>query len=318
MIKLLLNLVDRQVDTEKRTIKVRGTTESEDRMGDVIEASGWELGNFQKNPVIPWSHRTGDPPIARATMVERVQNGLDFILEFPSRELFPFGDFIFRMMAAGFINATSVGFLPKEREIMLDEDGRFQGIRFKRQELLELSVVTVPANPEALVLDFEQAIEQNVTTIEELKQYEQEFEFTVGKCPEYKQLAEELVKEHKLLQKDRTSDYNDQEEKQMEEKIKELENMVTNLTNELSEVKEQLANLGSFKDMSETSQKLMGTINDAMKNLMGGKTGSNPIKQLLAGHAQGQSGQTQPDMEQVASFLKEMGEKVQSKFKPAK
>jgi hypothetical protein len=50
-----------------------------------------------------------------------------------------------------FITAVSVGFLPLEFSWAEDEKERPWGIDYERQELLEISVVPVPANAHALI-----------------------------------------------------------------------------------------------------------------------------------------------------------------------
>lgn len=139
------------IDAEKRTITFLGTTGDEDRMGDVIEPAGWLLDNFNKNPVFLWGHRQDLPPIGKVLSVTRSAQGLRFEVEFAPPELFPFADTIFKLFQNGFLNAVSVGFLPKKFEAIFDEDGFLKGFRFIEQELLELSAVSVPANPEALI-----------------------------------------------------------------------------------------------------------------------------------------------------------------------
>ena len=62
---------------------------------------------------------------------------------------------VYRLARAGFIAATSVGFRPLKWDYTTDQEARRRrlvpGIDFEEQELVELSVVTVPANPEALI-----------------------------------------------------------------------------------------------------------------------------------------------------------------------
>ena len=61
---------------------------------------------------------------------------------------------VLRLCQAGFLSATSVGFRPLDYDIADDRDdgeGWFPPMDFKRQELLEFSIVTVPANAEALI-----------------------------------------------------------------------------------------------------------------------------------------------------------------------
>lgn len=133
---------------------------SSDRMGDVISADGWRLDNFRKNPVIMWGHGgggvlDGDEPIGRAEKV-RVEKGklvadIRFAVEESDRAARKF-----RLANSGYIKAGSVGFKPIKVERVEDEDerrklglGKF-GVLYKEQELLEFSLVAVPANPHAL------------------------------------------------------------------------------------------------------------------------------------------------------------------------
>ena len=122
---------------------------SVDRMGDVISSTGWVLHSFNKNPVVLWSHDAQSPPIGRASRIVTENGRLMGDVEFASAELNPFADTIFKMAKAGFISATSVGFIPLEWEWSKDKSR--DGIDFKKQELLEVSVVPVPANAAALV-----------------------------------------------------------------------------------------------------------------------------------------------------------------------
>jgi phage head maturation protease len=55
------------------------------------------------------------------------------------------------MVRAGFISAVSVGFMPLDYSFAGDDEARPWGIDFERQALLEISVVPVPANANALI-----------------------------------------------------------------------------------------------------------------------------------------------------------------------
>jgi phage head maturation protease len=50
----------------------------------------------------------------------------------------------------GYLKATSVGFMPLKYTFSKDP-AREYGIDFLEQELLEFSIVTIPANPDALI-----------------------------------------------------------------------------------------------------------------------------------------------------------------------
>lgn len=134
------------------------TTDAIDRMQDKIAADGWDLTAYLKNPVVLWGHNH-DLVIGKAVSVVSESNGLSATVEFQPSDMpvvGPWADYAYRSGLSGFVRATSVGFYPKEWEFT-DDDGRgaddwFPGIDFKRQELTEFSIVSVPANPEALLL----------------------------------------------------------------------------------------------------------------------------------------------------------------------
>lgn len=142
-----------KADVEKtRTLTFKASDESTDRYGDIVRVKGWKLDAYQKNPVVLWSHRSGDPPIARATRTAVEGDALVIDAQFAAKETYPFADTIFSLYKGGFLKAVSVGFLPLEDpKPITDENGRVTGMEFSNQELLELSCVSVPANSNALL-----------------------------------------------------------------------------------------------------------------------------------------------------------------------
>jgi HK97 family phage prohead protease len=132
-----------------------------DRMGDIIDQNGWDLKSYIKtNPAVLWGHniREERPPIGKALKVWLQDKGektakLMFKVKFDLRDTFAAE--IFRKVKEGFINAVSVGFLPIEWEALKPKEGEkssfFGGRKYTKQELLELSFVPVPANPEAII-----------------------------------------------------------------------------------------------------------------------------------------------------------------------
>lgn len=161
MIKKLLNVDIKEIG--ERSLQFVGSTETADRDGEVILASGWDLKNYRKNPVFMWAHKYDQPPIGKTTKV-RVKDGqLLFDVEFAPRETYEFADTIYKLYKGGFIHATSVGFVPIDFE---DGDGIKTPRRtYKKQELLELSGCPIPSNPDALRL----ACDSGVVTIKQLK-----------------------------------------------------------------------------------------------------------------------------------------------------
>ena len=137
-------------DDGTRRVRFIFSDSSVDRVGDTIDAAGWELEAFLKNPVALWAHDSSQPPIGRASNVFIEGNNLSGDIEFAKPETYAFAETIYLLLKDGYINAVSVGFLPLEYDWAEDDDNRPWGIDFKRQELLEISIVPVPANSNAL------------------------------------------------------------------------------------------------------------------------------------------------------------------------
>ncbi len=144
-------------DMDGRRIRYTISTGSEDREGDMISVGGWDLEAFRRNPVVLWGHRAGDLPIARCVELGVTDNALWAVAEFVPADMPEVGEraeAVLRMSRTGFLAATSVGFRPLEYEIAkerMDDDDWWPPLNFLRQELLEFSVVSIPANAEALI-----------------------------------------------------------------------------------------------------------------------------------------------------------------------
>jgi HK97 family phage prohead protease len=108
--------------------------------------------------VVLWAHDSSRLPIGRAFDLGIEDGALKASVEFIPEALpegGAFADTVYRLAKAGFIAATSVGFRPTKWDYTTDKDRGaedwFPGIDFQEQELVEWSIVTVPANPEALI-----------------------------------------------------------------------------------------------------------------------------------------------------------------------
>jgi HK97 family phage prohead protease len=132
----------------ERTVRFTISTSKPDRHKDTVDPAGWDLENFQNNPVVLWAHDYTMPPIARATKIVRKAKKLISTAEFPAKGVYPFADMVYELVKEGFIRGASVGFKPKTFAINEDRGG----IDFTEQELLEWSIVPIPANPEATQL----------------------------------------------------------------------------------------------------------------------------------------------------------------------
>ncbi len=134
-------------ETGQERFEFVASTETVDREGDIIEVSGWELDAYRKNPVVLFGHDYGSLPVGKASKVGIKSNALMTTIEFVTAEQNPDGHRVYQLVAGGFLKSVSVGFRPLE--YVYNET--HNGYDFKRQELLEISIVPVPANAEALV-----------------------------------------------------------------------------------------------------------------------------------------------------------------------
>lgn len=126
------------------------STESVDRYGDVIQQDGWVLANFRKNPIALWMH-DHDQPIGVWENVKVEGGKLMAKLALAAQGTSQFIDTLRSLIEQRILRAVSVGFVPLKYEPLVDPKGNpTGGFKFTKQELLEISVVTVPANQEAL------------------------------------------------------------------------------------------------------------------------------------------------------------------------
>jgi HK97 family phage prohead protease len=135
----------------ERQVRVIVSDATPDRYGDVIEPGGIRLANFRLNPVVLREHDV-NAPIARCTEIG-LQNGIQggdqlvALVEFPPAGTSKRGDETLALLKAGVLSAVSIGFLVIKGEPIPG------GFRYFDTEMLEFSVVSIPANPGALVTE---------------------------------------------------------------------------------------------------------------------------------------------------------------------
>lgn len=135
-------------------IRIIASDESVDRYGDIVRAAGWELTNFRKNPVLLYGHNNRSFPVGRVEAIGVEGTQLVATLGFMPDDVSPESVMVERMLRTGFLNASSVGFTPtKAPKRILDANNEWTGgYEFVGQELMELSIVPVPALASALVV----------------------------------------------------------------------------------------------------------------------------------------------------------------------
>ena len=126
-----------------------------DRYNEIISAAGWRLENYRRNPVLQNAHQYGDVifTLGRALVTEVRQvdarQALFQRIQFAVDEN-PVAKIAFALYKGGYLNTTSVGFIPIRWQDGTPTSGFAR--KYLEQELLEVSAVAIPANPNALAL----------------------------------------------------------------------------------------------------------------------------------------------------------------------
>lgn len=151
-------------DEEELIISGLASTNDVDRSGDIIASDAWSakdaLANYLKNPIILAYH---DPsqPIGKTIEHEIVENGLSITAKISKSA----GNII-ELIKEGILSAFSVGFMIKDA----DFDPKSGVFMIKELELFEVSVVSIPANQNALF-----SIEKNFSNPEDYKEFRNQF-----------------------------------------------------------------------------------------------------------------------------------------------
>lgn len=160
------------------------STAVEDRQGEIVEVEGWDIKDFKSNPVILWGHDHSQLPVGKATKtwVEGTGKSAKLMTKIVFTEVHELGRAVKQLVSDGILKTLSVGFLPVDGE----------GNRYTKQKLLEISVVNVPANPQAMMLSYKSLKDNGfddetitkagipAAMIEEVSQMKQDMEIMKG------------------------------------------------------------------------------------------------------------------------------------------
>ena len=172
----------RTIDEERRMVEFVASTGAVDTYGTVLPPDLWDLSRYARNGVVGYQHDiyySDDPDNVIGRGEAYTANGELLIrIFFEPAELNPKADKVYRKVLFGSINAVSVGFrATAPGRWGRKADGEDPDVYYYNgQELMEVSVVNVPSNPDAV----------KRSAAEELARYERQ--------EETKQSEEEGVK----------------------------------------------------------------------------------------------------------------------------
>lgn len=118
------------------------TTSEIDRMGQNIDTEGITTDTYMKNPVVLYGHDYSALPIGKTLSLKQFKNKLTATFQLAVDE-YDFAATVAKMIKGGYLNAVSIG-------------GVIKGISpdwqtIQQMEMVEFSVVPVPANASALI-----------------------------------------------------------------------------------------------------------------------------------------------------------------------
>src|SRR5262245_16316566 len=136
----------KEVKDDERLLRGVATTPTPDRMGDIVEPLGVKF----TNPIpLLWQHDTRQP-VGTAKLMKPTKEGIEFEARLvkvtePGR-LKDRIDEAWQSIKHGLVRGVSIGF--KALELSFMKDG---GVHFLETQVLELSLVTIPANADATI-----------------------------------------------------------------------------------------------------------------------------------------------------------------------
>jgi hypothetical protein len=156
----------------ERVLTFIASDETPDRDGDIVRVDGGDIKNFKKNPIFLKQHNVYDP-CGRVLVFKKINNadGSPGGKAWQAKVYFPKEiedcDEVFKMYEHGIYNTVSIRFSYKEVYSPSDPAERKSlglgpwGVEVRKWEMLELSAVAIPANPNAAIQkSFDDAVKE--------------------------------------------------------------------------------------------------------------------------------------------------------------
>ena len=163
---------------ESRKVIFIASTSTKDRHGTVVNQKNWSLDRFNANPIAGYQHNVYGDDMCNASDPDDVlgparawldDDQLMVEIDFETKDLNEKADKIFRKVKNGSLRAVSVGFV-EQGQGKYGEGDEARGAKnetyyFEGQELLEISVVNIPSNPDALKKSFRDSTKNAISYV---------------------------------------------------------------------------------------------------------------------------------------------------------
>lgn len=164
--KSLSSPVEQVMGTQTPTYRFIISTDDEDRDGDIVKQDGWDFKEFSQNPIALLQHNHNQPvgKWSNISTRKRASGGYETVADLtlapPVSDVLKYAN---ALVEAGILNATSVGFGIRAAEKRKDANGKpRRGSIIHKAVLREVSLVSVPANQNAIRIAKSMAISEDV------------------------------------------------------------------------------------------------------------------------------------------------------------
>lgn len=129
-------------DLGEGTFEATITTSEKDRHMESIDTAGINTENWMKNPVVLYGHDYQSLPIGKGISLKAMKNKMTSKFQLAVNE-YPFAKTVADLITGGYLSAVSIGGIVRQ----WNEDYT----EIQVMDMVEFSVVPVPANPSALI-----------------------------------------------------------------------------------------------------------------------------------------------------------------------
>lgn len=165
----------RAINETERSVEVIASTDDVDSYGEIL-VQDWDLSRYEKNPTVLWNHNAWGLPIGHSenVRVEKLPGDVSVLgggklrakLFFVDANANEMGERVWQGFLQKSIRAVSVGFQSKQG-VTRDIDGKTVFV-LSGNVLVEISAVTLPANPNAVADDSNEKSMTSMTRIRAL------------------------------------------------------------------------------------------------------------------------------------------------------
>jgi len=140
---------------DPRQMRFRASTPALDRHGTIVRTEGIDTANFARNPVFGWGHDVYSDSdikkrIGKVIAWEQDASRFDITVQFHPEGVNEIADDAVTYLRSGFLSMVSIGFYAVDAG--WETLGGEEIYVYRKSELLEVSLVHIPANPEAQLI----------------------------------------------------------------------------------------------------------------------------------------------------------------------